>query len=58
MELSSKEFGSSMLLHPPEITRPYNTDGRITLKYRSKRASLSKKELLFNIFSLLRGDYS
>ena len=40
----AKEFRCCKLLQPPHTTRPFKTEGRMTLKYKSNRTALFKNE--------------
>ena len=48
----SKELKLSLQLKPPHTGNAYITEGKITLRYKSKRIFPGKNWLLFNMFSL------
>ena len=47
-----KELKLYLQLKPPHTGNAYVTEGKITLRYKSKRICPGKNWLLFNIFSL------
>ena len=51
--MDSKELNSFLLVQHPQIGNAYVTEGKMTLKYRSKSEFLGKKRLRFITLSLL-----
>ena len=53
IHVDSKELNSFLFVQHPQIGNAYVTEGKITLKYKSKSEFLGKKRLLLIRLSLL-----